>query len=207
MTLTVAKILFTSFCARTGRPARMVAATRLLSLCLPLLIGGTLLQAQGETRAPLQDSSLRGPIVRPSGAVLRSRPTNMGDGERIPHGVAPSTPDGSYVPSSTAWVPPFSSISGGQFPRTGVRPSTDPSRTPADTVSGQRRSRGEQIGRGALIGTGVGAIVGAGTAFVVSRQARVIDHSEDVLGFIVYTVYGAVAGLLVGTVTGALVGR
>lgn len=76
-----------------------------------------------------------------------------------------------------------------------------------DSVSGPQRSRGELLARGALVGTGVGALAGAGTYLVLSRRSTSRDRSEDPLGYLLWSISGATVGLLVGLVAGALSGR
>ena len=70
-------------------------------------------------------------------------------------------------------------------------------RAPNDTAS----KRGRYTLRGMLIGTAIGATIGGITAYR-STRGNYLDHTEDGLLYLLYPLYGGVAGLLLGGIVG-----
>ena len=62
--------------------------------------------------------------------------------------------------------------------------------------------RAARTAHGALIGAGIGAATGLVVAVILTNQAKVTDHSEDALGYIALTSFGAFVGLVVGGIVG-----
>ena len=172
--------MFISFClsSRTGRAAFLSATVRVVALgMMALLAGGTRVLAQAEAPALMRYAALSGPVAQLPAALRQISLSELGTGD----------------PTKTLAVPSSS--------------ATRLSLTPGDSELGPRRSRGELLARGALIGTGIGALAGAGTYLVLSRRSTSRDRSEDPLGYLLWSIDGAAAGLLVGLVAGALSGR
>lgn len=71
-------------------------------------------------------------------------------------------------------------------------------RAAADSTS----SRTENTLRGALIGSGIGAVSGVIWAYFQTNKATVTDHSEDGLAYTGYFILGALIGAVVGGVVG-----
>jgi hypothetical protein len=64
--------------------------------------------------------------------------------------------------------------------------------------------RGSRAARYGLIGALTGAATGVLTAFILTHQERVKDHSEDALAYMFLVPTGALAGGVIGAIVGAV---
>jgi hypothetical protein len=82
----------------------------------------------------------------------------------------------------------------------------------ADTAASVRRDslaapvphRAAEAARGAVVGAVIGTAAGVATAIVLTNSPSVSDHSEDGFAYLFLGCVGAVAGVLVGAVVGAI---
>lgn len=67
-----------------------------------------------------------------------------------------------------------------------------------------RVGRAGRIGRSTLAGAALGAVTGVVAFTVMEQTDDHLDHSEDQLVLIIFTLYGTAAGAILGLIAGAV---
>jgi hypothetical protein len=85
-----------------------------------------------------------------------------------------------------------------------VQPRSSLSSVRGDTIAADSPSVIEAGSRGALIGAVAGVVSGVVAATVLTSRPGVSDREDTGLAFIVFSAFGALAGLVADTIVGVL---